>query len=439
MKRAVAVFAVAACLVGVCAPRADAAPRFATSVVARGLRAAEPKIFVDDRTRPPTIYVTAPESASLLWRSADGGRTFRRMAPSLGGSGDSDVAVDDRGALYLADLFDAQGNATLPVSTSTNGGRSYVRVVSAAPEQTSLDRQWLASNRAGHVVATANVSGNLLSWVSTNGARSFDGPTGIAPDVAIQGPIVVGPRRTYYTIYAGGTGQLFFAKSRDGSDWQTGEIVSGHRTSLFPVIAADSSSNLYAVWSETNGTNTSGPVYLVTSTNGGRTWSYPVAVSPPSADAFGTVPSAVFPWVVAGSRGRAAVSYAIARQAAGPDLGADFGGPQTTWDLVVAQTANGLADKPRWTRTVVAPGFHVGSICTIGTACLGPQQFGLLNAPTPVDRRLLDFFGAGTDRAGNIYVALNRDRSPASGDANDVIRSRTDIVFVRQISGPRLR
>ncbi len=440
MRRSSAVIVVALLFVGVSAPKAGASPRFSSSPVEQGMRAAEPKVFVDSRTRPPTIYVTAPDTSSKLWRSTDGGRTFRTMAATHGGGGDSDVVVDAKGTLYVADLLDAANNFKFPISTSYDGGRTYARIVNAAQEQTSLDREWIASNGAGHVVGTAqDGSSTLYAWVSTDSARSFDGPFSIARNISIQGPIVTGPGHVYYTIYGDGSG-MHYAASRNGVDWHTELIAAGHSSALFPVIAVDDASNLFAVWSESSpNPYFSGPVFFAASTDHGRTWSDPIPLSSTHADAFGTTPSAIFPWVVAGSKGRVAVSYAVALQSAGPDLGSDLGGPQTTWDYVLAQSMNALAMRPSWSSTVVARGAHAGSICTQGTGCAGPQQFGFVNVPTPLDRRDLDFAGAGVDSRGNVYLAYNRDRPLTSGDPNDVVRSQTDMMLARQIGGQRLR
>jgi hypothetical protein len=439
MKRLPGAVITAIVLCGVLVPRADAATKFANAVVAPAVTTGEPKVFIDNRTRTPTIYVVAPESSSQLWRSTDGGRTFAEMAPTQGGGGDADVAVDAMGTVYVADLLDAAGNFTLPVSTSYDRGRSFARIVKAAPYQGSLDREWIASNGAGHVVATArDGSGTVFSWVSTDSARSFGDANDLATNVTAQGPVIAGPRHVYYTIYGDGAG-IEYARSADGANWTTGTIAFGHFAALFPVIAADSASDLYAVWSEASIPFFTGPVFFSKSTDGGGTWSDPAVVSPARPDAFGSTPSAIFPWVVAGSKGRVAVSYAVARQVAGPDGGADLGGPQTTWDLVVMQTNNALASRPAWSSSVIAPRFHTGSICPDGIGCLGPQQFGLLNVPTPFDRRDLDFAGAAVDAGGRVYVAYNRDRPLLSGDLNDIVSSQTDMLLARQTSGPRLR
>jgi len=354
------------------------------------------------------------------------------MAATEGGSGDSDVVVDAKGTVYVADLFDAGGAPGFPISTSFDRGKSYARIVNAALNQSALDREWIASNAAGHVLGTArNDSGALLAWTSTDSALTFDGPVTIADNVSIQGPIVTGPGHTYYTIYGAGA-DMRFARSANGVQWKTGLIVSGHSPVIFPVIAVDRASNLFAVWSESASDVSGGPVYFAKSTNGGRSWSRPTVLSKPGA-------STVFPWVVAGAKGRVAVSYAIAHQQVGPDLGNNLGGPETSWDYVIAQTSNALAARPVWSSFVAVRDFHAGSICSLGTECVGPQQFGAGNVPTPFDRRDLDFAGADLDAAGNVYLAYNRDRAPTSGDPNDLARSRTNIELVRQTGGPRLR
>jgi hypothetical protein len=439
MIRLPAICVVAVLVTGVFAPRADASSTYAHTLVAPAVRTGEPKIFVDSRTRPATIYLVAPDSSTRLWRSTDGGKTFREMAATAGGSGDSDVVVDEKGTLYASDLISANGQFSFPISTSLNRGRSWARIVELAAPTASLDREWIASNAAGHVLGTAldTNTGSLLAWVSTDAALTFDGPFTVARNISIQGPIVTAPGHIYWTIYGAGDG-LHYARSRDGVSWNTGLIAPAHAPSLFPVIAADRSSNLFAVWTESV-TAAGGPVYFTKSTNGGRTWSRPAALSPTRPDAFGTTPATIFPWVVANAKGKVAVSYAIARQLLGPDLGPDAGGPQTSWDYVVQQSSNALAPRPAWSSTVVAKGFHVGSICTIGTGCVGPQQFGLLNVPTPFDRRDLDFAGAGVDASGNVYLGYNQDRPLTSGDPNDIVRSRTNIDLARQTGGQRLR
>jgi hypothetical protein len=417
---------------------ADAAPKFAISVVARAQLTGEPGVEIDNRTSPPTVYVVAPLDSTQLWRSPNGGKNFKKMAATTGSSGDSDVTVDKSGRVYASDLIDS-GPVNLPVSTSGNGAKSYSRKVAAGDGGEAYDRQWTASKASGHLVMTAT-SDMLHSWVSTDAARSFDGPFDVSDLSGTAGPLIAGPSGVYYIPFTG-SGLIGFAKSRDGKRWSDGIVARNHTAVLFPVMAMDDAWNLYMVWSEASGDLGIGtaPVYFSRSSNFGRTWTRPRNVSPTKPDAYGTIPSALFPWIVAGSKGRVGISYITARQAAGPDIASDLGGPQTSWDLVVVQSTNALSSKPSWSKTVVARTIHTGSVCTFGIACASPQNIGFGNYPGPFDRRLLDYFEAGVDRAGRMYIAFQKDRAMTAGTVDDLYRSQTDIMLARQVGGTRLR
>src|SRR5579862_6997966 len=83
------------------------------------------------------IYVSAPygfsTSASFLWKSEDGGKTFHlvgdenpaalgKPATTCAGGGDSSIVNDTAGNLYFADL---QGLTNVSDSISTDGGDSF--------------------------------------------------------------------------------------------------------------------------------------------------------------------------------------------------------------------------------------------------------------------------------------------------------------------------
>src|SRR5437773_2216472 len=85
-----------------------------------------------------TVYVFGPgfsgqNNRTWVWRSLDGGHTFGDAVPTLGSSGDGDLAVDpgDHSIVYAIDLFGDPGaqDTTLPVSISTDGGATYTRRV----------------------------------------------------------------------------------------------------------------------------------------------------------------------------------------------------------------------------------------------------------------------------------------------------------------------
>jgi hypothetical protein len=110
----------------------------------------EPGLVVDPLNGD--IYTTVPDTAStgtsVIWRSSDGGQTFKWIpasAPLSGkpltciGGGDSELAVDTGHHLYLNDLT----AANFSVARSDDGGTSFAAAPNCAgvPE-TGVDRPW---------------------------------------------------------------------------------------------------------------------------------------------------------------------------------------------------------------------------------------------------------------------------------------------------------
>src|SRR3954470_10500880 len=102
-----------------------------------------------------TMYSSVPDSlssaTSFIWRSMDGGRTFKWVpasAPFTGkpigcvGGGDTELAVDSTGSLYFIDLTLANfSTARSDDKGVTFAGGSCTAVVSAP-----VDRQWYAAD-----------------------------------------------------------------------------------------------------------------------------------------------------------------------------------------------------------------------------------------------------------------------------------------------------
>src|SRR5579863_4647865 len=106
-----------------------------------------------DPSNPARIYMSSPDSGgsdtSWIWRSLDGGRTFKWVpaaAPLNGkviscpGGGDTELAVDSAGRLYFNDL----SLANFSVSRSDNQGRTFHPCNPAAVPDGGVDRQWYA-------------------------------------------------------------------------------------------------------------------------------------------------------------------------------------------------------------------------------------------------------------------------------------------------------
>lgn len=127
-----------------------------------------------------------------------------------------------------------------------------------------------------------------------------------------------------------------------------------------------------------------GSTYVATSTDHGQTWSSPIDLGA----AFG-IANSVFPEVVAGDNGRAAVAFLGT-----PDTGPVYGTDTTLdveWHLYVATTYDGGAT---WTTADATPTDPVqrGAVCTQGTTCSS-------------GRNLLDFNDIALDDEGRVLVA----------------------------------
>ena len=434
--------------------------KFSQRTVASSRTVGEPRVFTDkDPSGVTHTYVVAPYTGTTVWSSTDG--SHWQMASTAGGGGDSDVAIDANHTVWADDLFDGNGTAsTIPISSSSDYGRSFKLRTKLAPHATGLtyDRPWLAASGLT-LVASALSSGDINVWRFDASAAHVTGPKVIAKNVDYQGPVIALPGGGFAVAYegqdvAGTDTAIFVADSKDGVLWSTHQIADHEVAHLFPVVAADASNGSRAVAWSGDVIGTTQPGGLV-STGGatdaikvafqaaGHAWSKPQVVSDARLDALQDNRPAVFPWVVAGNGG-VDVTYAIATQhplnppgvgGLPGDLGSpsNFGGPTTTWDLVVAQSFNPSASNS-WTRTIVAGAFHTGSICTGGlTTCPGPQQAQLVNLPTPFDRRELDFIGSGLDPAGNLLVPFGRD-TPAT----DPVFPNIDLTLAHQAAGPAL-
>lgn len=447
--------------VGFFAP-ALAATNFSTTTIAPNQQVGEPRIFTDPTSKGAKFFTIAPGADakgninSLMWWSNDG---LKWSGPALtnqaGGGNDSDIAIDAAHTVYAADLSGPDGAASIPISVWNPTTHAFKRAGFAAPGATGLDRQWIASPSTRSVVAIAlNDAGQELFWVSTDGAAHFTKAATIDSSVSIAGPLVTGkaasghPAPLYFTYLKSGSSNsacasdMRLAKSVDGGrHWSTSRIAASQDSVLFPAVASDSAGGLYAAWSGCD--TASGNLNLImfsASHDGGKTWSKAKAVSDTTQDALGDTPVAVFPWIVAGNPGRVDITYAIQNEPVLNSLeGPDLGGPEATWDLRVAQSVNASSSKPTFSTAMLRADFHDGSICSLGTGCLGPQTLlGLLNVPTPLDRRDLDFFGSALDASGRLYLPYCADRSATTGDPNDVLFANIDVSLARQVGGTTL-
>ena len=267
-------------------------------------------------------------------RSVDGGRTFgaTKHVPDTGHLWDPAVAVAPDGTVYVSYMISTRTaggvlELTPAVAVSLDHGRSFARrsvlPVPTPPDATGNwgDRDFIAVGADGTVYVTwdygpsaAEVttqcypggscafSGgdfNAVIQKSTDGGRTWTMPTPISPGYPLGGayaaPIVVEPDGTLGVLYLGhptdpstlavrpGT-QYFTSSSDGGATWSIPVAVDPEAGSVALTtwwidgsLAVDPAGNLYATWDTQNaGTDTG---WLASSADGGKTWSSPLRVT----------------------------------------------------------------------------------------------------------------------------------------------------------------
>jgi hypothetical protein len=370
-----------------------------TSPVVVGTSATEPGIKV---ATDGTIYITGPAgllshlpgSASLLWRSDDGGASFVPTPPSLRallpGGGDSDVATDPAtGKLYMSDLW--LGSDT--VATSNDKGQSWL----ANPLSGVVleDRQWIAAGGndvAYHVthqiplgLIVSKSIGGLIYPISSLAATPLDQTGCICPpgNLLAEGGSFLGLSDNVGVIYSTSMGGVKFARSTNGGLTFTNVEVkpasAGTATNTnFPVVANAGSGKLVAVWLVVQGNGSR--VELASSGDWGASWSAPRSIV--------TVGTSVYPWVAAKGQ-RIAVSLYHTDAAGTPDT---VPSGSQWFESYLESTDGGVTFSAL--QTVDPTPAKTGIVCTGGTNCTSGRELG-------------DFQSVATDPQGRANVTWN--------------------------------
>lgn len=372
------------------------------------------------------IFVNAPAGAGAIWRSFDGGDTwkhtadFDRMPPYDSFDSDLVVAPDD-GAVYAADL--SADAFTAWVYTSRDHGETY-----AGPfwGGSNVDRQWLGAGPRGNVYMLyhdlAPLGGqNMWLLRSTDYGQTFvpmsnitlgsdvydDSSCGNLTDRPHVDPRDANIVYVFYTIDESpgcivrsaqlqfALTQVWMAKSIDGGlNWIHSRVAGGEGEfpGLFPSGDIDEAGNIYVAYArlgaaapETEGA-TETHIIMKASTDGGQSWRGPFLV-----DRVPQHRSNVFPALAAGRRGRVDVAW-YASEAG------DFNDPEAAWTVALTRAENADAPQPLFSQSRVSDKVvHVGEICHDGAFC----------SFTGKNRRLLDFLGVdiGPDGLANVVWA----------------------------------
>ena len=446
------------------------AASFTTPVKLTGAAGGEPSIAVDGSS----VYVAAPQGipsgvngtpGTGFWISRDDGTSFGagKLIGSYLGGGDNDVTMS-QGNIFTADLEAAASE----ICKSTDHGNTFTGIgplpdpggcttINGGQAGPSDDRPWLTPDRSGRMYLTYHefVTAQPLVFRDDNGGGHLfgDGPCGpIVTDPAIEaniptdvtgGTLVARPvtdaqgnlyilfvtttqQQNLAALAAGSTSgtfsQLYLAVSHDhcatftdstvfdGSKLGTNTVQFGD---IFNDLSIDGAGNLYVVGTGFVGTkpfDTAANVYLLHSTDQGKTWTTPMRIDQPTA-------AHMLPAAVGGPQaGQLSIGYF--RTTNGVIDPADTKGQ---WTYTSAQSTNADSATPTFSYSDVNPGFvyHKGQICNAGTLCGLPGQ--------PSDRSLLDFTSAVVDPSG---CPLYTFAGNPSGD-----NSSSDNYVTRQTSG----
>jgi hypothetical protein len=371
-------------------------------------------VYVDG---PEGILSTVPNSPSPVFRSEDGGATWRETPfgtrSDFPGGGDSDIAIDPvSGALYMTDLW--LGDSTVSVS-SDKGETWQSNPLQGAPIQ---DRQWVATSGNGIVyhavhqiplgLVVSRGSGGLAYPQSTVAATPVDQTGCICPpgnliaeaDPAGEEPIegLGSANEMVGLIYATSSGGINFARSEDSGLTFTNVEIQGESPNAtdasFPVVANAGGDHLVATWLNIQGEGSS--VAYSDSSDWGETWSQPRTLV-----SSGT---SVYPWIAA--RGaKVAISLYHTSAAGAPETVPE----SAEWFETYLESTDGGAT---FTEPVdVEPGLTVklGPICLEGVEC-------------SEDRELGDFQSLAIDNEGDADLAWMH----ASGEES------TEVLLTRQ-------
>ncbi len=287
----------------------------------------------------------------------------QKMPPSWTNTTDPNVGFDTKGRVYQTMLpFNAfwtnlhpDGAITVSFSddlgahwVTGNGGQALEQVPNSSSFQFGHveDKQWIAGNHypgnrfQDHVYATWDViNGNVGSTVKLRMAVSRDRGLTFGPAATIVSASSdqmrnqfsqpgVDPSGDLYVAYANigvktNLNDFFVTKSSDDGKTFSAPVLAGSGTSIgvasgrvtnttfrdgIPfafAVSQDFPGHLYLAYNDFNGTQYN--VFLVESTDGGQTWSKPVAVNDDMAS--GKVADHFQPAVAAGPGGAVAVAF----------------------------------------------------------------------------------------------------------------------------------
>jgi hypothetical protein len=396
-----------------------------------------------------TIYVTAQEGTPagvMAWRRDPATFEYKQLAKpdrlprgseetsTTGGGGDNELAIGtpdpDLGGAYRVYVSSLNSLVTNGVAVSTDRGDTW-NDNKVASSFVGVDRQWLAA----YGPKTAYLSYHEIGATSVLMTKTTDGGTTWGPPMEMfTTDTIVETSEVWFGAGSIGTGNLqsnmialpdggvAFAYARaaagtspgvntiDGVDRPEGMPgnaplddlwiaitnpggttvenirvgrLSPNAIGLFPAIAVDAAGNLYVTATNRHG------VFLATSTDRGATWSPLHEVTASAREANTTT---VFPYVVAGSAGRAALAWL-------GTTAADTNTEDAVWTVQYASSFDVLAAEPTFNvmQASTKPA-HAGRVCLSGLSCS-------LGNPIEDGRSLAEVLQMGITKDGRAMIA----------------------------------
>lgn len=268
-------------------------------------------------------YMVAGANLNNYYYSADSGKswTAKALSSTYGVWGDPTMMVDTTGAFYFFHLSNpSNGNwiDRIVCQKSTDNGKTYnngsFTGLNGAKAQ---DKQWVDIDTKRNILYTTWTQFDAYGSSSTTDSshilfsRSLDGGATwtaakrldikggdcIDSDNTVEGCVpAVGPRGEVYAVWAG-FNNLYFTKSLNGGNtFSKPKIIATQpggwdytipglqRCNGLPVTVCDRSNGahkgtIYVNWTDQrNGTGNT-DVWLIKSTNAGKTWSQPIKVN----------------------------------------------------------------------------------------------------------------------------------------------------------------
>jgi hypothetical protein len=489
-----AVVALAAAIIGPTAlrsapARADSLPSFGRPVIS-GINGwgFEPNLRIDTHGRR---YMSVPNTASsgysFIWRSLDGGSTWKwvpaatpltgKISTTCVGGGDTELATDSADNLYFNDLY----LVNFSTARSADQGATLAPSTCAAVASSPDDRQWYAVDgdptnptNPGSIILAYNIAYSLLNPANANCAPAnqlvFErspipgdvtgASAGVQFNPAYQGVTsitdlncpegIMGPDEVHtYNTPSGVVKRVYvphdnaaldgmFVAYCDLTDFVTSptgftnchDVPIGSRNpntvtgGNFPVLTIDSAGNVFAVWEQAPYDRPNARILGDCVLFMSESTDMGQTWSTPAQIPTPGLHNNVYAWISAGDSGRVDASWYGTDSVQSPGT---FSGPTSAegdWGLYFAQTLDG---GQHWTQPLLASEhfIHRGHIFTL----LGETSPGNPLGPS------LDTQRTATGDFLQMRIGLDGEANIVYTDSNHLFETLGEAAFVKQNGG----